>query len=591
LGSASSTAEDIIESMTAFCLATSMSSVDVIRHFHEVRRKAIGRQLEQSDTSGENIRRTLNLYIRTLQNTKILFSRRLSDALGKLKDRPLLTDADIRNLDDLDIDVFERWVANGTRNFTPWITLSDVSKSEAEKSIKDWSKQAFERFMKGCQGTLKDHTDFAAVISLRKKALDMWLPAAAATPTHSPLSVLQGIRDIFNGQLTAILQSQAKQLESIGQEVTSIISHWEDQDDSLAQTLWDTTLISMDYSGGAGPFKQAVMDTLLGQNGKISGVLNAYHSWLAIVQHSRDLIEELRQARWEDDLGEEEDEDISVDPAALLNEDDPRFLYQEQKSAVAQAFVNLQSSFRSATGVFGSSYKSDKAAFLLRVIRDLRREVPTDVLQDEDIDFASDVVPGLQDILATDVVTRVAPLKMQAAHHLPGRTLWEGKPELPVQPLPFTFQFLRRLTETMEESGTDLWNPCSVRVLKEKLNQATSDSFLAELEGLQNPNRRHEKEVVNSQPNGETDNEPDESQPDNSPIGNDLRDLKIQLLLDAFYLREALSVEAGETDALKAVIDKLRNEIEESSEIIETLQKAANEYWKRTELLFGLLAA
>lgn len=166
LGSANSTAEDIIESMAAFCLATNMSSADVIRHFHQIRLEVIGKQLGQSDSSGENISRALNLYIRTLQNTKILFSRRLSDALGKLTARPLLTDADIRKLDDLDLDIFERWVASDVKNFTPWIKLSDVSKSEAEKSIKNLSKQAFERFTKGCQESLKDRTDFADVISL-----------------------------------------------------------------------------------------------------------------------------------------------------------------------------------------------------------------------------------------------------------------------------------------------------------------------------------------------------------------------------------------------------------------------------------------
>ncbi|KAL1970298.1 hypothetical protein VTN77DRAFT_5458 [Rasamsonia byssochlamydoides] len=594
LGSANSTAEDIIESMAAFCLATSMSSADVIRHFHQVRLEVIGKQLEQSDSSGENISKTLNLYIRTLQSTKILFSRRLSDALGKLQARPLLTDADIRNLHDLDIDVFERWVATDVRNFTPWIKLSDVSRSEAEKSIKNWSKQAFERFTKGCQESLKDRTDFADVISLRKKVLDIWLAAAPATPTHSSLSVLEGIRNVFNGQLTAILQSQAKRLESIGQEVASIISNWENEDHGHAQSLWNTSLTSMDYSSGAGSFKQAVVDTLLGHDAKISAVLKAYHSWLVTIQHSKTLIEDLRQAKWEDNLDEDEGEDMTVDPVAVLNDDDPHFLFQEQRSAVTQALVNLQSSFGSTTEVFGLSNRSDKAAFLLRLIRDLRREIPTDLFQDEDLDFAGEVVPGLQDILATDVVTRVAPLKIlqpsrTAARHLPGRTLWEGDPELPVQPLPSTFQFLRRLTETMEEFGPDLWNPSSVRVVKEKLNRTISDSFMTALEELKDSSHSNDKEVVNSEA-AEDGSEQNQSKPDNS-ASSDSRDWKIQLLFDAFYLRDALSVEIGDAPNLNTVIEKLQDEIEKSNEIIEALQKAAHEYWKRTELLFGLLAA
>lgn len=590
LGSVNSTAEDIIDCMSAFCLATSTSSLDVIRHFQDV----IEKQMAQSDTSSGNIPKALNLYIKTLQSTKILFSRRLSDALSKLQAQPLLTDADIRNLDALDINIFERWISGDVKNFTPWIKLDESSKTFAEQTIKNWSKRAFERWIHGSEKSLRDRNDFADLLSLRKKTLDIWLLAAPETVTHSFLSTLDGIRNVFNKQLTSILASQAVELSAVGREVKSTIEQWSSQDRIKSQFLWDSSLTNMDYSNGADVFKQAVVDTLLGQDEKTSRVLDTYRSWRATVESSSSLIEDLRHTSWEDNLvyDDDDDEDLT-NPVALLNEDDPRLLLQEQSSAVETAFGDLQDSFRAATELFGSSDRSRKAAFLLRLIRDLRRESPTTILRVDKSDFADEVVPGLQEVLSTETVTLVSPEKFLgspkgAIGQLPGRTLWEGDPELPIQPLSSTFQFLRRLVEVMEEIGADLWSPFSVQVLKREINVIVSKCLTARLNHLKKSAAvQDDAEDADLKENLETA-EPDQG--NDSVKTDNVGDWKIQLLLDAFYLHDILSSNADNTDPLSSFIEKLQGEIETGAGIIGTLQESAHEYWRRTELLFGLLA-
>lgn len=600
--------------MAAFCLATNSTSADVIRHFHQVRLDVIGSQLEMTDPSGENMLKALKLFIRTLQNTKILFSRRLSDALGKLKARPILTDSQIRELDDLDIDVLERWVASDVLNFTPWIKFDEMSKSDAEKAIKQWSKQAFESFTRGCQKSLKDHNDLSGLLALRKKALDIWLSAKSSTPTHSSLGVLEGIRNVFNGQLATILRIEASTLVTVGENVSSLITHWEDREHASARSLWDPSLTSLDYSDGAGTFKRAIVDTLLGRNDDISAVMKSYSAWLASIEHSRNIINNLRRTRWEDTLDEDEEDEL-VDPAATLNDDDPRLLEEEQKSAVAQALRDLQFSFRDTVDGIGNSHQSDKAAFMLRLVRDLRRDLPVEILDDNDFDFASDIVPRLQEILATQVVAQTAPSNVmrnwkknaQDGKKVPGRTLWEGDPELPVQPSPPTFKFLRRLSVSMEQQGPDLWNPSTVSVMKKMLNKELSNTIISAYESLSTPDQNGEEAEKAAPAPAEDGQEPDGTKPSEKTVsGADLRDWKIQLIFDVFYLRDALSTTTtkdgsnGDGDKkenanneLAGVVEKIRADLDPSEKeiVLNRVRKGAYEYWKRTELLFGLLGS
>ncbi|KAN0077503.1 hypothetical protein V8E54_005807 [Elaphomyces granulatus] len=596
LASADATAEDIIEWMSAFCLATSSSSADVIRHFHQVRLEVIGKQLERPDAHAESILEALGLYIRTLQTTKILFSRRLSDALGKLKEHPLLTDPDIRSLDDLDIDTLERYVPNDIRNFTPWIKFSDVTKPEAEKTLKAWSRQTFENLTAGCQRVLSDHHSFPDVISLRKQAIDIWLSTGPSTPTHSSLSVLEGLRNLFNGQLILILRSQAKQLEPIGTKVSLQISCWHDRNHAGAHSLWDPALTSMEYSGGAASFKQAILDTLLGRNADISVIIKAYHSWIQIIEASRKSIEELRRVRWEDGF-DEDDDDTPLEPVALLNDDDPHILQQEQKAAVAQALVDLQSSFRTIVQSFGSSDQSDKAGLMLRIIRDLRGEIPVDILEKSVPDFASDIVPGLQEMLAVEVVSHVSAFTFfkglrVGSQKIPGRTLWEGTPELPVQPLPSTFHFLRRLSNSMERCGSDLWNPSTINVLKRTLRKRVSKSVSDIYQDLNALNPANDSSAPEESPA-----EPAELAEPNglsasgeSALFETLMEWKVQLLFDTIYLHHALGTMESEQDELTGVIEELWSGVDPSRASGKNLEKTAHGYWKRTKLLFGLIA-
>ncbi|RAQ53255.1 hypothetical protein AFGD_001693 [Aspergillus flavus] len=596
LASASSTADDIIEVLASYCLATSSSSEDAIRHFHRVREEVIESQLGLDDPSGGNILKALGLYVSTLQISKILLSRRLSDVLGKLKAHPILTDPEIHNLDDLNLDVLGRWVPPDVSNFTPWIKLSELSKSGVEKTLKNWSKQAFEKFVQGCQKNLKSWLNFAELLSLREKVIEFWLRSWASTITHSSLQVLEGVRGIFNNRLVEILSDQAGSLAEFGQDVTSKISIWDNTDHVASQSLWDHELIVSDHSKGADAFKSAIADRLLGRDEEVSNMLRGYQSWLTSVDKSKQSIDELRQIRWNDIIEEGEDEDFDLDITATLNEDDPRLLQDALQSAVRKAFDALQSSFGDAFQAFGDSNHSGKAAFILRLIRLVRRGLPNELIADK-FTFSKDIVPQLQEMLANEVVTQASPLKLLAkpGSRVPGRSLWEGDPELPVQPSPSTFKLLRRLVGSMDRCGPGLWDVTTVQVLKRTLQGGLSSIITSGIEILSSCDNYESKENTESD-GGPSEQEGQNGDDDERVKGEDVsesrnvRDLKLQLYYDTAYLKNALAVKDSGQDLLMDVLEKLRSDLGSADNAARTMEHNAAEYWKRTQLLFGLLA-
>ncbi|KAL2871337.1 uncharacterized protein BJX67DRAFT_159528 [Aspergillus lucknowensis] len=587
LASAKSTIDEVIEALAAYCLATSSSSDDAVAYYHKTRLDVVENQLELSKASGEKILTALRLYVQTLQVSKVLLSRRFTDVLNKLKSRPLFADPDIRNIDDLAFDVLGRWVATDLINFTPWIKLNEQSRQDADKTIKKWSKNAFDEFVGRSQCALSEWVDFPQLLQLRKETLELWLSAWSSTPTHSALQVLEGIRTIFNTRLTTILSDKANALGAFGEAVASEISNWDSTEHSCTQSLWDPELGTLDYSNGASAFKRAITDRLLGRDEDVSAAVNEYQNWLSSIENLKEAINALKEVRWPDVLDEAADEDLDIDVAAILNEDDTQVLWDALRAAVGQAFDNLQASFSDTSKPIGDSNCVEAAAFLLKLIRLVRRDLPHEFLS-SDIQFAKDIIPGLQKILAMELIAHTQPLTFQKSESglLPGRTLWEGDPELPSQPSPATFKYLRRLVESMDRHGPGLWDTSTIYVLHEYLQKELAERVAAFLGELKIPG---DTSVLASA----KETSPIEGEDDRPTSANEayLHDLKAQLYFDTIFLQSALTGRGAEHTPLQQSAEKLRNSFgSEPGPSTKTMDQRAQEYWRRTRLLFGLLA-
>ncbi|KAJ5720960.1 uncharacterized protein N7483_008894 [Penicillium malachiteum] len=609
LASSTATEDSIIESLAAYCLATKSSSDDAIHKFHQVRLDVITANL---DLSRENIPKALRLFILTLQTSKTLRSRQFSDVLSKLKSRPILSDSDIRNLDSLDIEILGRWASSEVNNFTPWIKLSELNRTEGIESIREWSSQAFEKLAECLDRSLAHSNDFTELLFLRAETVELWLSSWGSTITHRSADVLKRLRDIFNDHTKRVLVSQVKKINEIGFQISSTVSKWDSAEHFLTGSLWDSDLITADLSDGANSFKQTVTDRLLGRNHDVTAVLKKYHSWLSSIGERQESIEALRRLKWTDILvgGEVEDEDIDITPC--LNDNDPKLLSDALHSAVRESLKELESRFNDTFKVFGDTHQSAKATFLLRLIRLVRRDIPAGFVEKEFL-FSRPLVPQLQALLASDVVAQVGKLSLvltfkpesnsNQLRNVPGRTLWEGEPPVPTQPSASTFKFLRQLTAVMDEAGTDLWDPSTVSVLKTELHQNFENAIGSTLDDMtawgsaerkiedspaaDDQSKGDVKENSNDQEN------PTSPSPDTTQAKEDisqvdvLRDWQVQLLFDSTYLANMLG---NPTTQLAGVIERIQNSMESDAATEKGIQKGAVEYWNRTELLFGLLA-
>jgi hypothetical protein len=354
--------------------------------------------------------------------------------------------------------------------------------------------------------------------------------------------------------------------------------------------MWDHELVSLDYSNGAAVFKEAIADRLLGRDADISVVMDKYQAWLLTIGSLRESIDALREIRWPDVLDEAADEDIDIDLAAILNEDDKKLLWEALEAAVKQAFYALQKSFGDTSKAIGDSNRGEKAAFMLKLIRLVRRDLPHEFIP-SDTEFSKDIIPGLQEILAIEVIAATRPLSFATlvnsrSRALAGRTLWEGEPELPVQPSQSTFKFMRRMVESMDRHGHGLWDTSTVHVLQNTLQKELAERVTSFLSSIDSP--------TESKPDAEEETRPTENGDDittEKPAEAQAHDIKLQIYFDTMLLSNASTTGDMRQNPLQEVAEKLRDSFgSEAGSTSKTMDQRAQEYWHRTRLLFGLLA-
>ncbi|KZZ87484.1 Vps51/Vps67 [Ascosphaera apis ARSEF 7405] len=474
LAARKSDVDDLIEALGAYCLSTNSSSHDAVRHFHQVRSEAIVVIIRQ-DAPNErhrNLQRALQIYVKTLQLSSSLLSGRLTTAISRLTASPVLNDPDLLRVEGLNIDIFSRWLTDDIKNFTPWIKNDEFTKSEQDRLIKQWAKNALNTFITESEQSLCQCNDISLVLNIRKSLFEIWLPVQASTPTHSPMDVLDKLRETINKRLTELLREQATPLTTLGQNITSTIAQWPEAELARAvPALWRTDLAFKEYSDGAGDFKEALTNRVMGRTQKLLKTLAPYHAWLEGISKTAKLIDGTKSVRWENMIEEDEDPDTVSTIAGILGRDDYDLLIKEHEDTLKKAFNEVHDSLAGTIDTIKTSHSSAaKAAFILRSIREIRSTMPKLLFSPTEL-FADDIVPELYNILATHVTSLTTPSKLvrelrSKSKRCVGRSLWEGYPELPVQPSPSAFKVLKQLAGAMDKQGQDLWNPDTVAKVK-----------------------------------------------------------------------------------------------------------------------------
>lgn len=294
------------------------------------------------------------------------------------------------------------------------------------------------------------------------------------------------------------------------------------------------------------------------------------------------------------------------------------------------------------------------AMYLLRILRDVRAKLPKlESVKGFGLGMVPSLQEVTAVTVAAAPVDSFASNGL-AKRKVVGRSLWEGDPELPTSPSPGVFRLLRELTVAMGDAGMDLWSPVAVAVLRRHVSKELSERWAVALEAhlaeaeIKTEGEKPAAEIESGKvESGDKENTEDkdadektlepaeeskvenedgteaahESASDEKPkaaedpatdkaeaadesttekeaeaaeeaaVAEKLRrDLLVQWLFDIAVLRLSVSTKETSSD-LKELEEAVCKRTDlEGTPARQRLNKASQEYWKRSSLLFGLLS-
>jgi hypothetical protein len=592
---------DVLRALSAYSLATSSGARDVLRHFLNVRAKAIAMALELDEEERgardpKDVLRALELYTKTLLDVQTLVPHKLTEALVALKEDRLLENASLKEMEGLRLDVYKRWSGDEIQFYTPFIRHDDLDGKQARELLTDWAEKGSEVLLRGLEKTLESMTEFKAIVELRTSVLKLWIAEGGKGRGFDPSEMLDDLREAINKHMLRVLETKVAKLRLVGSEVSAALDAWREGVTDRHQSFWDVDSLDTDLSNGAAQFTQDVVARLYGRNDAVSKVVTSYKSWFHVIDDVGQVVDQLKRQRWDNDVDEIEDEETIEERQKLLSKDDPLALSEHLNRLLVEAFKRLDGQLTASWDTQREGPNNGAVAmYFVRLLRDIRAKLP-------DLEavggFGLSAVPSLHEAVAKAVI--ISPLDEFATVTLArktvvGRSLWEGEPALPGSPSPGAFKFLRNLTAAMGDAGGDLWSPVAVGVLKQHLSKQMSEAWLEVLDTLveakvetKDADETTGEEVSDAKDadGSKAEEEATEQEPIESAAAAEQQDLRVQWLMDIYYLGLFLGPNQVSMKELEEAVYQ-KSGLETPAK--ERLAKASQEYYKRTNLLFGLL--
>ena len=603
LASSNMGTDNLVDAMCAYSLATSSSCADILRHFHHVRLDALATVLKRSEVQISDALYSLELWTRTMRDTQSIFPRQLAGALTTLKARPILRDAATRSIPEFDLDVHEDWIGDDIRNFIPYVRHDDLTVASAAQMLSSWAPLALKAMLDGITNFLATVDDPEVVIALRHDSLQSWFTNHTYAMGIAKGEVLDALRNVFRKRLLELVKSRCQAIHDVKSFIEETLSHWDsDANEKTNTPLWSEEIACMDISHGVEPFTKALTVSVYGRMDRLLATHSRYQRWVEHIEGLRQAISSLRTVRWDDDdLDSDDDDEGSWNMRQkVLSEEDPEILSTHLNKSLDQGLFSLQDSIADITKrVEGSTDSGSKAAYLIRVVREMKQQLPTGV-QSTELDFPYTIT--LCRTIASPISETVlqghwpAISKAVSRSELPGRALWEGSPELPTLPSPWTFKVLRTTELELGKAGFDLWTCKAIDEFKILLRTGLADLVS---KAIPRPSTNDESAEDASPDRADDSKENIKPSPDKPPpaLGTARpwsleHEPTIQTLFDLEYLDAATSSTHDTTqkgDRFIECRDALKERLALSQALDERMQNGAVRYWKRTKLLFALL--
>ncbi|POS83790.1 hypothetical protein EPUL_005512, partial [Erysiphe pulchra] len=570
--------ESIIQSLTAFSLTTNSDIIDVLKYFLDLREEVVANYFtEDSQNMSTGVVKAIILFAWTLLDTPIIFSKGLSENLSNLKLEPFLKDKSIRDIEELRLDEFENWFSEAVLCYRPCINHKNLDKSLTASILKGWQTKTSQLLLQKLSNLIENQADLKTLIDLRNKIFKAWIKEGENIENFDVLAFLKELRNIINDRIFGIIQQRCKGLLHFFEEIKITVASWEPGVTDKQASLWDKSILEMDVNNGADLFKKSIIARTNGRNDAVSRVFLSYQKWRESIDEILLYIDQMKSQKWNSDYeGIEEDMNI-IAMCDMFNIEDSQLLQQHLDHGLSKAFKGMQEGIES---LLASNEKNTNlgqiSVYIFRIIRDIRSNLPPN----NDIQgFGITIFDFLYDKLALTVIgdSVVVFIKAFEKQRITGRVLWEGDPELTVQPSPAAFKFLYNLVIVMSKTGQDLWTPNAILVLKRMLSDQLIRRWNEALE---------EKSIDEENPTNI------ESQiKENSKSNNLIKDIMIQAYFDfSLILKRALKYDDSASNTSITNLEALiisRGEL--NTPMQERISESASSYWKKTHLLFGIL--
>jgi hypothetical protein len=614
--------ERVVRALTAYTLVVSATPKEVLRFFLQVRLSEVESRVDGIETGKEEegLAGVLDAYAQTLVDVKDIFPRRFSDALAGLEKVTLVKDRDVRAMEGLSLDVYEKWIPEDVRNFHPYVRHEQLSTAEVGSGLAAWTKQSQVIILQGVKTALDAQTDVEVVLSIRQNVLSKYISLSTQLRSEQHSEAIESIRFAFLDRLSQLAERAA--------DLDDFTTHLTTPSLTTPPSMWFLHATpDLDTPVGASRFRQAVLSYQHGHSPATLAVSRELDSWSANLQTYSSAISRMKAVKWADDL--DLDLDDLTDAESLhhnLSHDDPEHLSNKLQAATAKslslAYERIEASYTS------NPSETKNPALVLRAVREVdhRRRALGDLLTAKSSTSAPSpsaseaFISSLHSLLATTVISKplqryTEALASQTTSTSTAPALWDGNPPLPVQLSTHAFRFLRDLQREMTDMGTDLWSRQAVEAVKREIGKSVADAAEGAIkqkdgEVVSEQENANGEEGEGAKVNGEErkgEKQDNGDAPIKEPTSNGVeatsRPQTLQLLFDVLYLQYMLHTDAGNADTmqhpkteqsndgLSSLAGRLLGELNDLDTAAKgRLRRSARESWKRTYLLFGLLA-
>lgn len=588
-GGGESSGEEVTATLSAYALLTSSAPRDVLRHLLAVRVAQL-EALVAAGPAAETVLAMLELYAGTMVSVRALFPRRVGEALAELSTVPLLSDPQIRTVEELGIDVYGRWIAEDIKTFTSWTRQESFSAAEVREASAAFGSQARGVLLQGLRKCVRGVESAGGVLEIRRNIIGAYLSMSTKIKGDDSVQEVEEMREVFIVRLEE-LAGGATTLDDLAFDASvsgrSIIA------DEVGSPLWSLASQELELSGGAMELRSLIVRHRNGYGMETEGRLAPLGRWVQQVEGFWQGLGAMRGTKWSEHIEVDEDEVEGKDAETLqeqLSVQDPRRVEERMRETTGEALANAFGRLRDAA----ERDEERRPAHYLRMMRELeggRREVSRLIGQDGlTLAGNEELARMLHERLAETVAVQ-AVQKFEGAwrkKQYVAVELWEGSPALPTAPQPMTFRLCVGVQRSMAAMGEDVWSGEAVKVLKDHLGHR--------LRKVLEDEDTEEASVVGEATNGEKRDEgeerdgEDEGAQEHSEVSK-VEDEKeeqqagVQRMFDGLYLSRALGVAR-----LQPAMAKLKKRAGVEDAGLQRMEKKAVEYWKRTYLLFGLLA-